>query len=132
LRGSALAAKLDVVKHRIHVLVSAVGFACAGCDPSPLMLNDQDSGREVALAMQQAVDITLHTTGPGGYGTPTLSSSAVSFEGLTYPAGQVPGGPTQLYQFTATVEGSAVLSIPFQDGIDSRAPFTLTFRCCTQ
>src|SRR5215475_5273869 len=117
---------------RLYVLVSAVGFASASCDPAPLMLNDQDSGRDVALAMHQAVDITLHTVGPGAYGTPTISSSVISFEGMTYPAGQVPGGPTQLYQFTATAEGSDVLSIPFDGGLDAHAPFTLTVRCCAQ
>lgn len=134
LHGPALAANLCAVRYRIYVLVSAIGFASASCagDPAPLTLSDPDSGRDVTLAMQQAVDLTLHTTGPGGYGTPTLSSAAVSFEGLTYPAGQVPGGPTQLYQFTATAQGSAVLRIPFEDGLDSRPPFTLTLHCCAQ
>ena len=113
------------------MLVSAIGFASAGCDPEPLTLSDQDSGHEVAVAMDEAVEITLHTIGPGSYGTPTISSSIVSFDGLTYPGPAVPGGPIQRYQFTATAEGSAVLTIPF-DGVDGHAPFTLTVRCCTR
>jgi len=115
------------------MLVSAVGFASASCDSAPLALSDQDNGRDITLAMHEAVDITLHTVGPGGYGTPTLSSPVVSFDGMSYPAGQVPAGPTQLYQFTSTAQGSAVLSIPFDGGFDDHhSLFTLTFRCCNQ
>jgi len=117
------------------MLVLVVGFAGAGCDPAPLApltLNALDSGRDVTLAMHQEVDITLGTVGPGGYGTPSLSSPAVVFEGVTEPAPHLPAGPTQRYQFMATAQGSAELSIPFDGGVDPGAPFTLTLRCCAE
>jgi hypothetical protein len=96
------------------------------------MLSSEDSGHDVTLAMHQEVDITLGTVGPGAYGTPDLSSPAVRFEDVTDPDPPTPGGARQLYRFTAVAQGNAVLSIPFDGGIDPRAPFTLTFHCCAQ
>ena len=97
------------------------------------MLSSEDSGHDVTLAMHQEVDITFGTVGPGAYGTPDLSSPAVRFEDVTDPGPPTPGGVRQRYRFTAVASGNAVLSIPFDGGIDHpRAPFTLTFHCCAQ
>jgi hypothetical protein len=115
---------------RVYVLVTAVGFASAGCDPAPVALTNQDSGHDVALAMDQGLVITLQTIGPGSYGMPTISSSVLHFEGVTYPGPPVPSGPTQRYEFAAAAEGSALLDIPFDGGLET--PFTLTVRCCAR
>jgi len=79
--------------------------------------------------MDQEVDLTLGTVGPGQYGEPTISSAAVRFEGMTLPAAQNPGGPTQLYKFRAVAVGAAVIIIPHDT---KPAPFTLTLRCCAE
>ena len=110
------------------ILAGLVSFACS-VDPQPAELTNKDNGRIVNLAMNQHVYLTLQTIGPGQFGEPELSSDAVSFEGMTLPATQNPGGPTQVYHFRALAVGTALLTIPHDSG---SAPFTATLDCCAQ
>src|SRR5882762_6828048 len=57
------------------------------------------------------------TIGGGRYDTPQISSRAVRFEGSAFapPREQNPGGPKQVYRFTATAEGGAQVRIPHTD-----------------
>ena len=107
-------------------LVGLLGAGC-GSDPAPVELSGQDNGTELDLANDQEVDLTLQTIGPGQYGEPTISSSAVRFEGTHLSSQQNPGGPRQIYQFRAVGGGSALISIPHDSG---QAPFTFRTRCC--
>ena len=77
--------------------------------------------------MNQEVELTLGTVGPGQYGTPTISSPAIRFEGMTFPAVQNPGGPTQVFNFRAVAAGTAVVTIRHDT---KPAPFTLTAWVC--
>jgi hypothetical protein len=110
------------------ILAALATFACS-VDPAPAELTSEDNGRFVDLAMNQHVYLTLHTVGPGQFGDPVLSSDAVSFEGMTFPITQNPGGPTQTYHFRTHGEGNTLLTIPHDSG---RAPFTTTLTCCAQ
>ncbi len=95
----------------------------------PVELTTKDNGRDVGLALDQEVAVTLQTIGPGQFGKPDISSAAVRFEGMTFPTSQNPGGPTQLYRFRTVADGTAIVTIPHDGG---SAPFTLTLRCCAQ
>lgn len=79
------------------------------------------------VALEHALygDFVL-TIGPGQYGDPVLSSTAVTFLGATDPPPYNPGGPRQLYRFLARALGTAEISIPHVGGLDARPPFALT------
>jgi len=80
-------------------------------------LNRADDGQKVWAKVGQPIVITLQTIGGGHYGTPHVSSRAVRFESVAYapPREQNPGGPTQVYRFTAVAEGEAQIRIPHTD-----------------
>ena len=94
-------------------------FACASaliaCGSGTIELSDADSGKTVSASVGQELDITLHTIGPGQYGTPSVSSAAVRFSKVSFPMGQNPGGPTQLFQFEAVAHGTARIEITHTD-----------------
>lgn len=109
----------------------AMGLAFMGCypDPGSVELNNEDNGKRIDLAMHQEVNVTLQTIGPGHFGKPDISSSAVEFGGMTSPGPANPGGPTQLYRFRTVANGMAVVTIPHDSG---SAPFVVTLNCCAQ
>jgi len=95
--------------------VIAIGAALAACSssaPDPIALDNADSGRVVSLAVGQEADLTLQTIGPGEFGDPTISSSSVSFLGISDAPDQNPGGPRQVYRFRAATTGRADITIP--------------------
>ena len=77
-------------------------------------LDNGNAGQTVAVALGDTVDITLQTIGPGDYGTPEISSPAILFEKMLPVSAQVinPGGPIQIYQFIACMQGEATIFIP--------------------
>lgn len=111
------------------LIVGLLVFGC-GADPNAAEINSSDAGKLLTFARNQEVDLTLQTIGGGQYGEPEVSSPAVRFEGMSFPAVQNPGGPTQIYQFRAITQGSAVVTIPHS--IAGREPFIVTLSCCTQ
>ena len=108
-----------------------LGLASSGCGPAapPVELTSQADGTIVELVMNQEVELTLGTVGPGQYGKPTISSPAIRFEGMTFSAVQNPGGPTQVFNFRAIAAGTAVIAIPHDT---KPAALTLTLDCCAQ
>lgn len=106
-------------------------YSRAGCKgyPATTVLFTNDDGRDVTLPLQQAVELTLQTIGPGQYGDPIISSSTVTFEGTARPRNVIPAGPTQIYHFRTIADGEATITIPHTG---ERAPFTLTLRCCAE
>ena len=112
----------------VTVLASVLSFGCYS-DPEPAELTRDDDGRFVGLAFHQEVRLTLQTIGPGQFGEPSISSSSVSFEGMSFPQAQNPGGPTQLYRFRTVADGTAIVTIPHDNG---GAAFTVTLSCCAQ
>ena len=115
---------------RLHgtILAGLVSLACSG-DPEAAELTARDSGKDINLAMNQHVYLTLQTVGPGQFGEPELSSDAVRFEGMILPPSQNPGGPTQVYHFRTVAAGTSLLTIPHDSG---SAPFTARLFCCAQ
>ena len=85
--------------------------------PTELSLNRTNDGQRVTAKAGQPIVVTLQTIAGGHYGTPQISSRAVRFEGSAYaPAReQNPGGPKQVYRFTAVAEGEAQIRIPHTD-----------------
>lgn len=94
-----------------------------GDAPRVLSLNRASNGQRVYAKIGQPIVITLQTVGGGQYGTPQISSRSLRFEGTSFPAIQNPGGPTQVYRFTAVAEGEAKVEIPQSN---SNANFNLT------
>jgi hypothetical protein len=112
----------------VAIFAGLLGIGCGG-DPAPVAVTGEDNGRTLDLAVDQELDVTLQTIGPGQYGTPTLSSSAVDFEGTHFSSKHSPGGPTQIYQFRAVHSGNTLVVIPHDGGARD---FTLTLGCCAQ
>ena len=76
-------------------------------------LDARDNGRIVAVQRGDEIDVTLQTIGPGEYNeVPDVSTGAVVFLKESLPGLQNPGGPRQLFQFSAAAVGLAVISIP--------------------
>jgi hypothetical protein len=78
-------------------------------------LNRANDGQKVSSKVGQPIVVTLQTIGCGHYDTPQVSSRAVRFESAMDPPPprqQNPGGPTQVYRFTAVAEGEAQIRIP--------------------
>jgi hypothetical protein len=88
-----------------------------------LSLDNGDNQRHVAATVGQQIQITLQTIGPGQYALPQVSSLAVRFEDIALRLPNNPGGPTQVFIFTATAEGTALVRIAHSD---SRPSFTAT------
>jgi hypothetical protein len=72
-----------------------------------------DNGRRLSVGLGDEIDVTLQTIGPGQYDErPSVSSPAVVFSNVSILTPPNPGGPRQLFQFTAAAAGDAVISIP--------------------
>jgi hypothetical protein len=89
-----------------------------------LELTIRAAGTRVHLGLHHTLTLTLTTIGPGQYGEPQLSSSAVRFVKSWLPALQNPGGPTQRYEFEAESSGTAEVSIPHSEA--GHTAFALT------
>ena len=77
-----------------------------------LRLDNGDNGRAVSVRPGDEIDVALQTIGPGEYGVPSVSSSAVVFSGVSRLTPPNPGGPRQLFQFRVLAVGRADISIP--------------------
>jgi len=75
-------------------------------------LTRANDGQTISANVGQPIVVTLQTIGSGNYDTPQVSSRAVQFESSSYPPAQNPGGPKQVYRFTAVAEGEAQIRIP--------------------
>jgi hypothetical protein len=83
----------------------------AGSGTNLLSLGTDGSGRRVAVAVGQAVEITLHTIGPQQYGAPSISSPAFRYESVALKMPPNPGGTTQVLRFQAVAEGEATIQL---------------------
>lgn len=88
---------------------------CPAITHDELFLNRENDGQRVSAKVGQPIVICLQTIGGGHYGAPPISSKVIRFDAAVFPAKQNPGGPTQVYRFTATAEGVAKISIPHTD-----------------
>jgi hypothetical protein len=78
-----------------------------------LSFGNGDNGRVLSVRLDDEIDVTLQTIGPGQYDEhPSVSSPAVAFSKVTLVMPPNPGGPKQLFQFRAVTAGHAVISIP--------------------
>jgi hypothetical protein len=96
----------------------------AGIKQKELSLNRTNDQQHVSATVGQPIVVTLQTIGGGQYGTPQISSVAIRFESTVFPAKQNPGGPTQVYRFTAVAEGEAQIRIP-HTGSNPTVTFTV-------
>jgi hypothetical protein len=100
-----------------RTVVWAAGVASLlafGCHSSRdrINLNNSDSGRSLAVAVGDEIDVTLQTIGPGQFGSPVLSSGSLRFLGESSPDAPNPGGARQLFRFEAAASGRAEVTIP--------------------
>jgi hypothetical protein len=79
-----------------------------------LFLTPANDGQRVSAKVGQSIAVTLQTIGEGAYSTSQRSSPVIRFDSAKYlpPREQNPGGPKQVYRFTATAEGAAQIRIP--------------------
>lgn len=88
--------------------VAAAAIACRAAEIASLPENAQTT---TTIATGEQLRITVGTIGPGSYDSlPSISSSALRFLDMTYPPGQVPAGPTQLFRFVGIQTGTAIIS----------------------
>lgn len=87
---------------------------CAGDpgDANALQISQSQSGETTRVTIDQAIDVTLQAVGPGEYGTPTSTSSAVSFEEVEVVLPPAPAGLKQRFRFQARSAGEATIRIP--------------------
>jgi hypothetical protein len=97
-----------------------------GAPQKAVSLNRANDGQKISAKVGQPIVVTLQTIGGGNYDTPQVSSRAVRFESAVYahPTQQNPGGPTQVYRFTAVAEGEAQIRIP-HTGSNPTVTFTI-------
>jgi hypothetical protein len=93
----------------MRTLLGGLVFAGVfGCD-GPLEANGEPS-RSFSIEAGQELELTLGTTGPGGYASPPeISSSAVRFLDVGIVGPPTPGGARQLFRFKGIVPGVAVI-----------------------
>lgn len=89
-------------------------------------LNRSNDGQKISANVGQPIVITLQTIGGGNYDTQQVSSRAVRFVSAVYahPREQNPGGPKQVYRFTAAAAGEAQIRIP-HTGANPAVTFTI-------
>ena len=85
---------------------------CPTISHQELFLNRENDGQHVYADVGQRIVICLQTIGEGRYDTPQISAKAIRFDRVEFGKKQSPGGPTQVYYFTATAEGEAQIRIP--------------------
>jgi hypothetical protein len=74
--------------------------------------NSGDNGRLLSVGVGDEIDVTLQTIGPGQYDErPSVSFAGIVFSKASILTPPNPGGPRQLFQFTAVAPGHAVISI---------------------
>ena len=115
-------------------LLMASGGNCDAQSASPsqstaqkqVSLNRSNDGQKISAKVGQPIVITLQTIGGGNYDTPQVSSPAVRFVSAAYahPREQNPGGPKQVYRFTAVAAGEAQIRIP-HTGANPPVTFTI-------
>jgi hypothetical protein len=103
------------------VLALAIGSQL-GCGRSNVNLDNDDSGRTVALSAGEELDITLGSI--GNQGEPSVSANAIRFDGSDVIPPFNPGGPKIRYRFTAAARGQATITIPFLNP-SNPPPFTV-------
>jgi hypothetical protein len=89
-----------------------------------LSLNRANDGQHISAKVGQPIVVTLQTIGGGQYDNPQISSRAIRFESAVFPAKQNPGGPTQVYRFTAVADGECQIRIP-HTGSNPTVTFTI-------
>ena len=93
-----------------------------------LSFDNGDNGRVLSVGLDDEIDVTLQTIGPGQYDEqPSVSSPAVAFSKVSILMPANPGGPRQLFQFRAVTAGHAVISIP-HTGQNPRFEITVDVR----
>lgn len=100
-------------------LFTSVLFASGCMSDSPstarmdtLQLSEADTGKQATIVVGQETDLLLQTIGPGQYGDPTFSSDSMRLLDATFVGPPNPGGPRQLYRFTAVSPGKVEIRIP--------------------
>jgi hypothetical protein len=86
--------------------------SCPAITQQELFLTRESNGQHVYAIVDQRIIICLQTIGGGQYDTPRISSKAIRFDKAEFATKQNPGGPTQVYYFTATAEGETEIRIP--------------------
>jgi hypothetical protein len=77
-----------------------------------ISLGNADNGRVVSVKINEEIDVTLQTIGPGEYDQhPDVSSRSINLLSVSYVSPPNPAGPRQLFQFKAVAPGQAVISI---------------------
>ena len=120
----------------LSALIASCGYSdgqkidsSAGTTQHVLSLNRTNDRQHISAKVGQPIVVTLQTIGGGHYDTPQISSPAVRFESesAVSPAKQNPGGPTQVYRFSAVAEGEAQIRIP-HTGSNPTVTFTIQVR----
>ena len=107
---------------RPGLLLSALALVHLACGGGAATFNNNDSGQTTVAHPGEELDIQISSI--GNQGDPTVSSSAVEYEGNVLVGPETPGGPTLRYKFRAVSAGQATITIPFENP-GNPPPFTL-------
>jgi hypothetical protein len=124
--GQAVVRRQKAVRMELSAALGECNFgAQAATTLRVLSLNRANNGQRVFAKVGQPVVVTLQTICGGQYGAPQISSRSLRFESASFPAIQNPGGPTQVYRFTAVASGQVKVEIPHSN---ATANFSLTIQ----
>lgn len=107
----------------IALLGSLLGCSGDSEDSEALQLTGIQSGEVASAKVDQRIEVTLQTIGAGEYGTPTITSTAVTFEQVSFVEPPNPAGPRQRFRFQARDPGEATIVIPHSS---QRSEFSIT------
>ena len=107
--------RIKLFSFALVALMVSCSFARAergtGTGTKLLFLGSNDNGKRVAVAVGQAIEITLQTIGPQQYGAPKISSHVVRYESVALKMPPNPGGATQVLRFQAVARGEATIQL---------------------
>jgi hypothetical protein len=86
-----------------------------------LSLTRENDGQHFSATVGERIEITLQAIGPREWETPQVFSTAVRFENVMLKMPPNPGGPTQVFAFTAAAPGKAKIQIHYSDSDDAFA-----------
>jgi len=113
----------------LALLTASLVVAChASTATSPVDV----SGLPVAtfsIAVNQELDITMQTIGPGSYvAPPALSGSTIAFLEVTAGTLNVPAGATQIFHFKGVAPGQTIIRFHNTDSMRPDAIDTVVVR----
>jgi hypothetical protein len=117
-------------KSLLGIMVAVAGLGACGSEGPPAVLTDGTPVGEtqtvygqqqtlIPAAVGQELGVKLGTIGPGMFDSlPAISSTRLRFIDAAVVGPYEPGGPQQLFRFTAVASGRVIVAFRFSSGTE--------------